>query len=137
MGFIGEVETGWLNQPKKNHRKMVLLRDFGFRDKDNKLWLAPEGTIINGQSFPEWKKKKSLWWNMKRLVGTVFIKVMSWYPFVGNGRRASVIHDHYSDVKTKPADRTNEVFYEMMLADGQAKWKADIMYQAVKHFNEW
>lgn len=135
--FLGDVSTTWLDSPTKNHRKMVLNQNFGFVDSAGKRWEAIKGTIINGQSFPQWRKNKKFWDNMKVVVGTVFIKCMSWYPYVGNGRRASVIHDYHCIIKQEPYQEVHKMFYEAMLVDGQAKWKADIMYWAVRNFKKW
>lgn len=135
--FIGDVSTTWLDSPPKNHRKMVLNQNFGFIDSNGFKWEAIRGTIINGQSFPEWRKNKSFLDNMKVFIGTAFIKIMSWYPYVGNGRRASVLHDYHCQQKAFKAEDVHKMFYDAMLVDGQAKWKADIMYWAVRNFKKW
>lgn len=73
------------------------------------------------------------------LFGTadVIIKLLDWSPFIGNSRRASVIHDRYCDLKTESSTDTHNMFYEAMLEDLEEKWRADIKYWAVRTFKKW
>lgn len=132
--FKGRVVTEWLQKPVKRHRKMKLVEEFAFLDSKKKLWTVPTDTVINGQSFPEWNKNKSWKYNLSRFIGYVTTKAMSWHPYVGNGRRASVVHDYYVDTEELDSQLTHDMFYDAMIADGQPKWLATIMYKAVKHF---
>lgn len=137
MKFIGDVYTKWLQKPAKNHRQMELEYQFAFEDSFSKQWVAPAGTIVNGVSFPTWKKNKSFWWNISRTPGILVVRALYWTPFVGNARRASVLHDYYVDTQKESDSETHKMFYEAMLTDGVEEWKADIMYEAVKLFTQW
>jgi C-terminal processing protease CtpA/Prc len=113
--FEGDVVVQWLTH-SGDDRDMKLLQNFAFTAPDGKRWLAPEGSVVNGASIPS-----ALW----SVVGP---------PFVGDYRRATVIHDVACDEKTEPHDRVHLAFYFAMRADGVAWLKANTMYQAVKQF---
>ena len=72
--------------------------------------------MINGASIP-----KTLW----SVVGP---------PFVGDYRRASVVHDVACEERSAPHEEVHRMFYHAMRADGVSWRKANIMYQAVKRF---
>ena len=55
-------------------------------------------------------------------------------PFVGDYRRASVVHDHYCVTKDKPWKAVHRMFHEGCLAGGVPKGKAKLMYLAVRNF---
>ncbi len=74
MHFVGEVITKWL-QHSGDDRYMELQEDFSFVDDNDVEWVAPAGHKINGASIPE------------------FIGSTVGSPFVGDYRRASVVHD--------------------------------------------
>ena len=113
--FEGVVVAKWL-QHSGNDRDMELLEDFVYVDPDGKRWLAPSGSVVNGASIPE-----PLW----NIIGS---------PFVGDYRRASVIHDVACVEKEEPHKAVHLMFYHAMRAD-QVGWvQANIMYQAVKRF---
>ena len=69
----------------------------------------------------------------------------AWYIFppVGDYDRAAVVHDWFYSgashrgirlVERKTADK---IFRELMLQDGVARWKATVMYWAVRAFGWW
>ncbi len=113
--FEGDVVARWLTHVGDD-RDMMLLEDFAFTGPDAKRWIAPKGSVVNGASIPA-----ALW----STVGP---------PFVGDYRRATVIHDVACDEKTEPHDQVHLVFYYAMRADGVGWLKANTMYQAVKQF---
>lgn len=113
--FQGEVITKWLKH-QGDDRNMQLLDDFAFIDPDGFKWEAPKDSKINGASIPP-----VLW----SLIGG---------PFVGDYRRASVIHDVACDNRAQPHEAVHRMFYYAMRADGMGWVKANVMYQAVKHF---
>lgn len=113
--IIGEVDTRWLKTTGPD-RKMRLLADFCFEDNKGRLWKAPEKSIIDGASIP-----RCLW--------SVFGD-----PFIGDYRRASVIHDVYCKDQEVPHKQVHKMFHEFMLADGVGPIKAQAMYFAVKTF---
>lgn len=113
--FEGDVVARWLTHSGKD-RDMQLLEQFVFTAPDGKRWVAPKGSVVNGASIPD-----ALW----AAVGA---------PFVGDYRRASVIHDVACEKKQAPADAVHLAFYYAMRADGVGWVKANAMYQAVKRF---
>ena len=113
--FQGDVVAQWLTHGGDD-RDMKLLQAFAFIDPSGKRWVAPKGSIVNGASIP------SVLWST---VGP---------PFVGDYRRATVIHDVACVEKTEPHERVHLAFYYGMRADGVGWLKANTMYQAVKQF---
>lgn len=113
--FIGKLDVRMLRH-KGADRKMKLLSNFSYRDKDGKLWLAPVGSIVDGASIP-----RAFWW----IIGS---------PFVGDYRSATVIHDVYCQKKTRPSKRVHEVFGEMLKDLGLGWMKRTAMIKAVKWF---
>lgn len=98
---------------------MRLLERFEYREPvpgGTRVWEAPAGSVIDGASIPS-----SFW----MVVGP---------PFVGDYRRASVLHDVACQRKDRPHDQTHLAFYSAMRADGVPFVKANVMYQAVKRF---
>jgi len=115
MHFVGEVVTKWL-QHSGDDRYMELQENFTFVDDNNTEWLAPAGHRINGASIPE------IVWST---VGS---------PFIGDYRRASVIHDVECDLRRNSSKRVHRMFYNAMICDGVPKLKAKYMYKAVRLF---
>jgi hypothetical protein len=114
--FVGEVVTKWLKNEGKD-RDMVLLNEFSYVDPVNKEWKANPHDVVNGASIPAF-----LW---GRLLGS---------PFVGDYRRATVLHDVACDTETEPSSAVHRMFYYAMLCDGVRKAKAYLIYKAVDWF---
>ena len=110
--FIGDVLVEWLADATPD-RRVRLLADFGYEDPDKNRWMVPKGWIVDGASIP-----RVLW----TLVGS---------PFVGDYRRASVVHDYYCDIKSRRWRDVHRMFYYASLAGGVAKTQAKLMYAAV------
>lgn len=72
--FVGDVVTKWLRH-EGDDRLMQLRQKFALVDTDGNEWEAPKGFIFDGTTIP-----RALW--------TVFGD-----PFIGDYRRAAVIHD--------------------------------------------
>lgn len=117
QSFTGAWEFRWLSEPNSRHRVMETLSPDSFVDAAGKLWSVPAGTPIDGASIPE-----VLW----SFAGS---------PFVGNYRRASVIHDYYCVAKTELNGDVHRMFREAMLADGVGWIEAGIKYLAVAAYN--
>jgi len=114
--FEHEVITIWLTQPDKPDRDMELAAGFNYLDPAGKRWEAPSGSKIDGASIPPF-----LW----TIVGP---------PYVGDYRRATVLHDVGCDLRTEPHEDVHRMFYYAMRCDGVDPFQAAIMYLAVKHF---
>lgn len=95
---------------------MIVLSDVSYTDKVGKIWAVPAGTRIDGASIPP-----ALW-------------TFAGSPFVGNYRRASVIHDCYCDTKTEFSSDVNKMFREAMETDGVGYWEALSKYLAVSAY---
>lgn len=115
MHFIGEVRTEWLRH-ENDDRRMKLLEDFAFVDSENYEWRAPAGDSIDGASIPPF-----LW----SIVGS---------PFVGDYRRATVLHDVACKRKLRTSRDAHRMFYEAMRVDGVDEDSAQKFYTAVRLF---
>lgn len=110
--FIGDVQTQWLD----DGRRMKLLSSLTYLDPQGERWIAPEGSIVDGASIPQFA------WSV---IGG---------PFEGKYRKASVIHDVACVEKRRPWELVHETFYQGMRASGVSETTAKIMYAAVYHF---
>jgi len=113
--FTGSVSVTWLTHAGDD-RDMKLNADFSFKDSAGLVWTAKKGATINGASIP------SIFWST---FGS---------PFIGDYRRASVVHDYFCDVRTRPSDATHKMFYEACVTGGVGQTKAKTMYVMVKTF---
>ena len=113
-GFSGEPVTRWTGE-----RNMRLVEVFSYEDQEGKIWEAPAGSEINGATIP-----RALWTS----IGA---------PFVGNYRRATIVHDYFvgelsnpevSLPERKAADR---MFYHACRHDGCRRKFAGILYIGV------
>ena len=93
-----------------------LVNDFSFVDSNSRLWTAPKGIVVNGASIPKF------FWSF---IGG---------PWSGKYKRASVIHDHFCETKSRKWDDVHRVFYDAMIASGVSELKAKLMYFAVYRF---
>ena len=118
--FEGEVEALWLVEPAIGDdgpdRRMQLLEDFAFVDPNGTRWLAPLGSKIDGASIPQ-----SLW----SIAGC---------PYIGEYRRASVLHDVACQQRVVPSKVVHRMFYDAMICDGVGTTKALEFYTAVRLF---
>jgi len=117
--FENKVVGEWLVQ-KEPDRKMRLMENFYYHDPSGKRWPAPKGKIVDGASIPP------LLWN--KYIGP---------PFVGNYRRASVVHDVACELKEKickSSQIAHRMFYDACLCGGVSEKKAGLMYWAVRMF---
>ena len=113
--FEGRVRTEWLHHDGDD-RDMLVLEPFAFTDSTGVRWTAGAGDLVNGASIPR------IFWT---LVGS---------PFVGDYRRASVLHDVACRKKTGVSRDVHRMFYEAMRADGVDGDTALKMYTAVRLF---
>lgn len=111
--FEGKVVVEWLADDAKPDRDMRLVEPFTFVDANQNVWRVPEGAIVNGASIP-----RPLW----SLFGA---------PFVGDHRRASVVHDHYCTTMSRPWPAVHRMFFDALLASGVPRTRAKAFYSAV------
>ena len=93
---------------------MKLLRDFCYVDHQDRKWLAPKDSIVDGASIP-----RSLWSS----IGS---------PYTDDYRRASIVHDvacRTPNVSRKEAD---EMFYYACIAGGCTPQRAAVLYAGVR-----
>jgi hypothetical protein len=100
-------------QPRPKFRLSSMFR---FADPNGLMWTVPPNKEVDGASIPQ------AFWS---IIGG---------PFEGAYIRASVIHDHYCDVKTRTEHDTHRNFYYGMRAAGVEDWQAKFMYWAVSTF---
>lgn len=115
MHFEGEVRTEWLKH-EGDDRRMRLLQPFVFIDSEGYRWIADPGDTVDGASIP-----RELW----ALVGS---------PFVGDYRRAAVLHDVACQKRPRPSRDVHRMFYEAMRSDGVSESTALRFYTAVRLF---
>ncbi|UCG75242.1 MAG: DUF1353 domain-containing protein [Gemmatimonadota bacterium] len=111
--FIGRVVVEWLTEEDAD-RTMRLVEDFAFRDPDGRVWKVPAGTEVDGASIPE---------TLYSIIGP---------PFVGDYRRASVVHDHFCQERTEDWRAVHRMFYDAARAGGVPLPLAKAMYAAVR-----
>jgi len=110
--YIGSVVARWAN----NGRDMILTQPFEYIAPDGRRWPVPTGTKVDGASIPRF------FWTV---IGG---------PFSGEYRNASVVHDFYCQVRTRPYRDVHRVLYDAMMASGVTESKGWLMYQAVDQF---
>ena len=115
--FEGEVITKWLKDAGGKDRTMELMEDFSYVDPSGKRWLAAKGRTVDGASIP------ATFWS-----GTLGS------PYVGDYRRATVLHDIGCEDQTEPHVAVHRMFLDAMRCDGVPLVKAMVMYQAVNRF---
>lgn len=111
--FEGSFVFEWLIEPSNKHRQMRVTAPVKYVDANGKSWDVPVGAIIDGASIP-----RPLW-------------TFSGSPFVGNYRRASVIHDYFCESQTTGAEEIHRMFRDAMIVDGIGTIEAAIKHAAV------
>jgi endonuclease G len=114
----------WLTIPRievfaqgGNPRESVqLVEPLGWADADGREWWVPAGFRYNGASVP-----RPFW----SIVG---------HPLGGRVLRASGLHDWHCRMHDDDSGGAHRRFYEGLRADGVARWRADLMYAAVRNF---
>jgi hypothetical protein len=93
--------------------KLRLLDDFAFTDTAGKMWLARKGGILDGESVPR---------DLSTLPGL---------PYPAEYRRAAVVHDYFSRIRTEPWRQVHRAIYEASLAEGVSETQAKGLYAVV------
>ena len=106
--------TRWMD----DGRNMRLISPFTYvRNGDPPTaFTVPQGFTTDGASIPRF------FW---RVIGG---------PLEGPYRRAAVVHDFLCTAQTIPSPDAHRVFYDACLDDGCPKWRATLMYWAVRFF---
>ncbi|MCB0194348.1 MAG: DUF1353 domain-containing protein [Anaerolineae bacterium] len=115
--FEGDVITKWLRDEGQKDRTMELMEDFSYVDAAGKRWLATKGRTVDGASIPA-----AFWSNT---LGS---------PYVGDYRRATVLHDIGCQDRTEPHQAVHRMFLEAMRCDGVPVLTALTMFKAVDMF---
>ena len=103
-----------------NTSSMTLLSELRYTDPDGVVWIAPEGSVVDGASIP-----RVLW----SLMGG---------PFDGKYRNASVLHDVSYDQQMRPWKQCDRMFYDAMRCSGVGETEAKTMYYALyRHGRHW
>ena len=109
--FTGKPQFEFLDEG----RRMKLLCDYGYVDGAGIEWPVKEGATVDGASIPQ------LLWG---IVGG---------PFEQAYRNASVVHDWYCAIRTRPWESVHRMFFEAMLDSHVSPGKAKLMYLAVRY----
>lgn len=116
--YFGKFEAGPEGRfvDQRDRPNFELVKEFSFEDPNGTRWTVPKGTRVDGASIPQ------AFWSM---IGG---------PFEGRYLKASVVHDHFCNVRTRTAHDTHRNFYYGMRADRVPEWQAQAMYWAVSAF---
>lgn len=114
--FLGDVVVQFLVEPDKSDRIVRVWQKFVYVDSKGNIWLVPEGAVLNGASIP-----RILW----TLYGS---------PFVGDYRRAALVHDYGCAIRSRPAKLTHAAFYDGCRTDQLRRSKAFVMWSMVEAF---
>ena len=106
------ISTDWLDDV----RDMALLDTFSYIDKEGREFIAEAGSLIDGASIP-----RILW-------------TISGCPFTGKYRKATVMHDAHCKLRIYPSRVVHDMFWDLMIATGVDKDKADYLWFGVVTF---
>jgi hypothetical protein len=114
--YSGEPVTKW----NPDGRTMTLLTELRYTDPKGEVWVAPEGSLVDGASIPRY-----LW----SIMGG---------PFEGKYRNASLLHDVAYGQKNRPWQDCDRMFYHAMRCSGVGGVEAKTLYYALYRFgNHW
>ena len=111
-GFSGKVVVELVDEIEFAH-KLRLLDDFAFTDAGGKVWLAPKGGILDGESVPR---------ELYSVTGL---------PFPAEYRKAAVVHDYFCRVRTEPWRQVHRTFFDASLVEGVSENQAKSLYAVV------
>ncbi len=111
-GFSGKVVVEVIDEIEYVH-KLRLLEDFSFTDAGGKVWLAREGGILDGETVPR------QFYFFERL------------PYLAEYRKAAVVHDYFSRIRTEPWRLVHRTLYHASIAEGVAEVQAKMLYATV------
>lgn len=109
-GFLGKVAVEWDDGDAFNRHRVMLLADFGFQDRNGRQWIAKRGAVLDGSSFAPLFEK------------------LAGYPFVGEHRRAALLHDYFSQGLEQDWKAVRRMYYEALIAEGMSDQQAKTDY---------
>jgi len=118
---MSSFTTPLIVSPMPDGRRWRLVFPFTYHigsKYSNKYIHVPEGFVTDFASIP-W-----VFW--------------AFLPYWGKYGKAAVIHDHiYQNHKRLKINRrrADDIFYEAMIVGGTKKWKAQVIYRAVRLFS--
>jgi len=112
--FIGDLE--FIPAGCEASGMCTIKNDFEYKDPAGMRWQTKAQDKTDGASIPSWAQP---------FVGA---------PFTKEYIKAAVIHDHYCKTKLRSWADTHAAFYESMIASGEDKKKALLMWAAVYRF---
>lgn len=110
--YSGRVVVELLDDIEFVH-KLRLLEDFSFVDDSGKLWLARKGGIVDDESVPR---------EFQMLPGL---------PYVGEYRKAAVMHAYFRRAKTEPWKQVHRALFESSVEEGVTELEAKTLYAVV------
>lgn len=111
-GFSGKVAVEVIDEIEYVH-KLRLLEDFSFTDVGGTLWLARKGGILDGETVPrQFHFSEGL-------------------PYLAEYRKAAVVHDYFSRIRTEPWRLVHRMLYYASIAEGVAEVQAKMLYATV------
>ncbi len=111
-GFSGKVAVEVIDEIEYVH-KLRLLEDFSFSDVGGTVWLARKGSILDGETVPRQFS---------------FFKGL---PYLVEYRKAAVVHDYFSRIRTEPWRLVHRMLYHASIAEGVAEVQAKVLYATV------
>ena len=108
--YVGRLQTQW----EPGMGKFRAVRAVTFIEPCGQRWPVPAGAVFTGESIP----------------GFLWVAIGS--PLKGLFQDATLFHDYYCSVRTRPAAAVHTMFYEALLASGVAAWTAGKFYFGVK-----
>lgn len=112
--FSGNPKTEWLIDAAGADRDMKVIEDFWYLDPNDRKWLAPAKSTINGASIP-----RPLW----SMVGS---------PYTDDYRRASIVHDVACNDPTVARKDADVMFFHACRAGGCSPLQARWLYAGVR-----
>jgi hypothetical protein len=110
--FSGKVVLEVLDDLALDH-KLRLLQDFAFHDERGRVWLAPQGAVLDGWSIPR---------ELRALPGL---------PLESEYRKSAVVHDFHSRARTQPWRDVHRMLYFAALTEGIPPSEANVLYMTV------
>ena len=106
--FEGKVVVEWMDDPFVSTMRVV--DNFGYREAKGKLWVVPQGQVLDGKGLPPL---------FSTLIGQ---------PFDGGFRKSAVLYDSAAHKMIETWDASARMFYEASVTEGVFQPDAKAMY---------